>query len=230
MNATRKSAVWTPIVCLLAALPALAGSHTSRTYFGRPGLGPYGEPQRYFQPWTAKVMGFRCCNTPEENYQRFLQQYQVVQARHQVALNRLNWDAYQGLQNAQVGSQDAYLGVHNCGGKGMTGGNGPLGFLHGHGKCGSGKCGHKGCGVAGCDGGAGCSHSGKHHLFGKLFGRNNGAEPNYPVVPPEVAAYPGMNREDAVRYIEGFQYYPPYHILRSPRDFYMWDTKYDLGR
>lgn len=222
MRINRKSALWTPVVCLLAALPAMAGSHTSRTYFGRPGLGPYGEPQRYFQPWTAKVMGLRCCNTPEENYQRFLQEYQVAQARHQVAMNRLNWDAYYGQQNAQVGSPNAYLGVHNCGGKGLTGGNGLFG---GH------KHGHGGCGHAGC-GSNGCGHCGKHKFLHKLFGNGNGngAEPNYAVVPPEVAAYPGMNREDAVRYIEGFQYYPPYHIMRSPRDFYMWDTKYDLGR
>jgi hypothetical protein len=39
-----------------------------------------------------------------------------------------------------------------------------------------------------------------------------------------------MNREDAHRYIEGFQYYPPYHMLRSPRDFYMWDVTHGLGR
>lgn len=42
--------------------------------------------------------------------------------------------------------------------------------------------------------------------------------------------YPAMNREDAVRYIEGFQYYPPYHLMRSPRDFYMFDVKYGIGQ
>lgn len=42
--------------------------------------------------------------------------------------------------------------------------------------------------------------------------------------------YPGMNREDATRYIEGFQYYPPYQLIRSPRDFFMFETKYGIGR
>jgi hypothetical protein len=106
--------------------------------------------------------------------------------------------------------------------------------------CKSGKCG------SGCDGcGKGCKHCNKH--FGQtcpgcgkvgfghfgcphcgmkgaaLTGHNNFAPPYY-------SAYPGMNREDALRYLEGFQYYPPYQINRSPRDFFMFDTKYNLGQ
>ena len=39
-----------------------------------------------------------------------------------------------------------------------------------------------------------------------------------------------MNREDALRYVEGFQYYPPQQLIRSPRDFYMFDVKYGQGQ
>lgn len=253
MHAERTLTGWTVLALALVALPASAGSHTSRTYFGRPGLGPYGEPQRYHHPWTAKVMGIRCCVTPEERYEKFLQQYQITMARHQVALNRLNWDAYYAHANGGQGSPNAYLGQHNCGGKGT------MGHKLGSGGCASGQCGHQGhggcatgncggkalfrhpgggsCATGNCGGGGGeyCDVCGKKHsLLTKLFhrgnGGSNGEKPNFPVVPPGAAAYPGMNREDAVRYLEGFQYYPPYHLMRSPRDFYMWDTKYDLGR
>ena len=49
-------------------------------------------------------------------------------------------------------------------------------------------------------------------------------------MPPYYSAYPSMNREDAVRYIEGFQYYPPNQIVRSPRDFFMFGERYGLGK
>ena len=33
-----------------------------------------------------------------------------------------------------------------------------------------------------------------------------------------------------MRYVEGFQYYPPNQLIRSPRDFFMMDVRYGLGR
>ena len=95
------------------------------------------------------------------------------------------------------------------------------------------KCGKGGFGDAGCPhcgngvgGGHGGHGFGKHHGWGGAptgVGAGAGGPPYY-------SAYPGMNREDALRYIEGFQYYPPYHLLRSPREFFMWDVKYGLGK
>lgn len=229
MISKRTAAMLSPLVLLLTAWPAFAGgsSHTSRTYFGSPGLGPYGEPQRYHQPWTARVFGFRCCVTPEEEYQRFLQRYQIEQARHQIAMNRLNWSAYDNQRNPRSNDPNVHLGSCNCRDRvSYTNGNG--------GRCANGSCGHGGkCKGGSCDHGDCQGCGGKHNLIHKLFqhGNENRVANNqeFPVQRP-YAGYPAMNREDAHRYIEGFQYYPPHHLLRSPRDFYMWDTKYDLGR
>ena len=61
-------------------------------------------------------------------------------------------------------------------------------------------------------------------------GGNGGAAAGGIGYPPYLAQYPAMNREDALRYVEGFQYYPPYQLMRSPRDFYMFDVRYNLGK
>ncbi|QDU59344.1 hypothetical protein Pan216_01720 [Planctomycetes bacterium Pan216] len=112
---------------------------------------------------------------------------------------------------------------------------------HKHKKCGTPSCGASSCGM--CDGGyEGCSScegcsagsscgSGCCGSKGGLLGclkkhkQHKGA-----YAPPAVSPYPGMNREDAVRFVEGFQYNPPYQLIRSPRDHFMFDVKYGIGQ
>lgn len=119
-----------------------------------------------------------------------------------------------------------------CGSCGCRDSCGGCGGLLGHLKakraaCGGGglfarwKCKHGGGGgsCSGC-GGGGCG------LWDGLFGRENCCA----VPTDQQFAYPGMNREDATRYIEGFQYYPPYQLIRAPRDHFMFDVKYGIGQ
>lgn len=218
---TLRATTWTAVCACLALQTAAnaGGSHTSRTYFGWPGQGPYQTAPKYKNPWTAKILGIPFCVTDEDRYERFQKKYQIEQARHQVRLDRLNWDAYdQHLQPAS--GRAGSVGRCDCRGACNTG------------KCNDGKC--KSCGGCGksgllvskaqsCQGGdckGGCGH-------GKAGCRGcNGGDGIAAPVPP----YPAMNREDATRYLEGFQYYPPYQTIRSPRDFYMWDVRYGIGR
>lgn len=190
---------------LLLALSAIASANphaphgTTRTYFGRPGFGPYGAPEHMagghgsYNPWTGKLFGIRCCKTCETVEQDYQRRLAVAQARAQVIVNRVQpkpmcsnlgmcgggcgCSAGPGCKPSFCGTVNHFQrhATHGCGG-GCPGGN---------------------CG------GHGCGHGGP--------------------------ALPGMNREDAVRYLEGMQYYPPYHSLRSPRDFFMFDVKYGIG-
>lgn len=242
-------------VVTLAALagPAFADvwNHTSRTYFGPPGNGPYGPPPpKYAHPWTAKFFGLRCCQTPEEQYKRFMEKYQIEQARHQVALSRMDWAHYEKLVNPPANPLPSI--PHDCGRRclGPTGDSYAVGDGSSRGGgCAGGNC-HKaksGCAGGGCSAGTGAAVSHSPNLMGVLsgkqgcstcgngggkhagrhaghhanaYGMNPISEPPYTHAP-----YPEMNREDAIRYIEGFQYYPPYQIIRSPRDFFMFDAR-----
>jgi hypothetical protein len=204
MNVLRRSALIAPIALLLSITLAHAIDHvpnahgqTTRTYFGRPGTGPYQTGptgagalcgQGGCNPYTCKVFGFRFCKTPESVQEDYLRRLAAAEARAQVIVSRVQPQ-------------------HLCGNV-LPGGGGcncPAGecFLFGH--CQKHGQGGAGCGPGGCGG---------------HFGYNNALG----------AALPGMNREDATRYMEGYQYYPPYHLLRSPRDHYMFDVKYGLGR
>lgn len=231
------------------------GAHTNRTYFDRPSTGPYQVAPKYKNPWTGKVFGIPFCHTDEERYERFAKKYQIAQAQHQVRLDRLNWDAYEDHLNPSHNSLAGFVGKcdcrdadschkgcgHGCGkGCGHSCGKGCGHSCKGEKCCGKG-CGHKcsgermacdkcGKGNRGCDGHGGRGHGYCHN--GRCSGYGNGYGNGLTAGPYQYGhmAYPAMNREDAVRYIEGFQYYPPYHTLRSPRDFYMWDVTHGLGR
>lgn len=259
-----KATVWRGLIvsawCLTATVAVQAGpqgihsNHTSRTYFGPPGVGPYGPVQRYSHPWTASFFGVRCCPTPEEKYERFLQMQQIARARCEVEMNRLNWDDYYNYLNPPPNSNAGHGAPCNCGracGPPKPGRCEHCGGIFkclfsnhgcGHGKCDKGDCGAeeggfvtghggksgrvvgcggKGCGLSGCND---CGKRGHHHGMGP----GDGLGSNVP--PYRHPGYPAMNPEDAVRYIEGFQYYPPYHLMRSPRDFYMFDVKYGIGK
>jgi hypothetical protein len=157
-----------------------------------------------------------------------------------VPLGHANANYGQGFGQAERDHQMWHL-FHG----GLRGGGDGHGHKHGDGKgcaecekfaknkcpkCGKGGFGDHGC--PGCGHGVGGGHGLGGHGFGKHGGwggapLGNGAGAGGP---PYYSAYPGMNREDALRYIEGFQYYPPYHLLRSPREFFMWDVKYGLGK
>lgn len=156
---------------------------TTRTYFGRPGTGPYGVPEQFQNPYTCKVFGFRFCKTPETREADYQRRLAAAEARAQVIVNRVQTRPMWGnLIGGACGGQCQCAPVKDdC-------------FLFGH-------CKNKGC--------AGCGNYG----------------PGGPGSP-----LPGMNREDAVRYLEGHQYYPPNHLLHSPRDFYMFDVKYGIGQ
>lgn len=251
---------------------AEAGSHTSRTYFGGPGTGPYGPVVRYRHPWTAKICGIRCCQTPEEQYERMREKYLIADARYQTELNRLNHEA-ECLRHHVLGAGVAsnMIGKCSCGAHGgfvpPAAGHcqtpcAKCGFPslfkgHGCGKCGKcSKC-ATGCPTGDCGTvaatesappiqaagavaapcgmcrGAGCPACGGHGFKRGMGGAGAGDGNMGPArsTPPYMhPGYPLMNREDAVRYIEGFQYYPPYQLIRSPRDFYMFDAKYGIGR
>jgi hypothetical protein len=220
---TLRATTWTA-VCACLALQSAAnagGSHTSRTYFGWPGQGPYQTAPKYRNPWTAKIFGIPFCVTDEDRYERFQKKYQIEQARHQVRLDRLNWDAYEEHMRPTnslagfVGKCDCRDGCQN-------------GKCHDGGKCHKGgDCGKSGLLVSkshGCHGGCkgGCGHGKRDGRGGYGVGEGGIAAP--------IPGYPAMNREDATRYLEGFQYYPPYQLIRSPRDFFMWDVRYGIGR
>lgn len=164
---------------------------TTRTYFGRPGSGPYGAPGGYApaagmqNPYTCKLFGIRCCKSPESQMEDQQRRVARAEARAAAIINRAN--------------------AHCC----------PIwGNLAG-GACG-GPC---GCPPQGC---------GNCFLFG-CCNKHQGGGGGY-AGGPMASPLPGMNREDAVRYLEGFQYYPPQHLLRSPRDFHMFDVKYGIGQ
>jgi hypothetical protein len=236
---------WGATLGLLAAALVQAGSGThspgggkhNPTYFGRWGGGApnaYGQKApTYDNPWTAKVFGCRVCRTPEEQYAAFNRQYQIEQARHMVALDRLNWNHYENQMNPRPNGLGGFLGRCGCG---------PVGERcprcgNGCNSCGTGGCStcgkgglFAGHGKGGCAGGN-CGVGGHQSLNEKLFGgsRANRGMGEFPVVPPG-APYPAMNPEDAMRYVEGFQYYPPNQLIRSPRDFFMMDVRYGLGR
>lgn len=80
----------------------------------------------------------------------------------------------------------------------------------------------KACKGGSCNG-FGCGHGAHPPAGAGPYNAAGMAGPGY------MSPYPGMNREDALRYIEGFQYYPPYQIIRSPRDHFMFDAKYNIG-
>lgn len=283
-------------------------SKTSRTYHGKPATGPMTDAPRYKNPWNVKLFGVTCCKTPEYRYEKFMKRYQIVQAKHQARLNRLNWDAYEDYVHPKPNSLAGYVGSCDC--KGIYQASH---WGKGCGKCGKHAC-SDGCGdacihepraiggdllgalklgkgckdscgtcsdcVNGCSDGcstvegscngcgqcnscvadAGCDTCVGHRgLLNKIKGsfkkgpchcakctaaRHGGYYgpgaygpgaygPNgmqYPYGYGAANSYPPMNREDATRYIEGMQYYPPYHLLRSPRDFFMFETKYGIGR
>ena len=113
-------------------------------------------------------------------------------------------------------------GKNGCGlVRGSLAGGGPFGRLFG----GAGAAGGAGAGAGNPWFGANCG-AGTYN-YGSVYG--NGYIVKQPYSHP-AAAYPPMNREDALRYLQGFQYYPPYQVIRSPRDFYMFDQKYGIGQ
>lgn len=175
------------------------GGGTTRTYFGRPGTGPYGGGEGYGHPgmggcgagnpYTCKLFGLRFCQTAETRQADYERRMAVAQARAQAIVARAQHHC------------PTCSNLASCGGCGCPPGPGcgncwMFGMCNSPGNCSLGK---------GCGGGHG--------------GHGGAGSP-----------LPGMNREDAVRHLEGHQYYPPYHTLRSPRDFYMFDEKYGLGR
>ncbi|HVJ81063.1 MAG TPA: hypothetical protein VNC50_08340, partial [Planctomycetia bacterium] len=87
------------------------------------------------------------------------------------------------------------------------------------------NCGNLGLGHGGCS-----KCGGSIHNWNGFGGRGVGGYGTGAQGAPYYSAYPGMNREDALRYVEGFQYYPPTQIVRSPRDFFMFDVRYGVGK
>jgi hypothetical protein len=202
MKSWKKSAWLVPGVLLVMSATASAdlfephhGGATTRTFFGRPGTGPYGQPEHGFghfggggNPYTCKVFGFRLCHTAETRQADYERRMARAEARAQTIIARAQ---------QQCPPCSNLTGCGHCGSPPGPG----CGNCWMFGMCkGSGNCSMQG----------GCGHGG------------GGAGAGSPL--------PGMNREDAVRYLEGHQYYPPYHTLRSPRDFYMFDEKYGIGR
>ena len=213
------------------ANPGDPGKHQTRTYFGWPSAGTYGPPQKCYNPYTFKLLGVRCCKTPCDRYRKFLRQYQIEQARHEVAMGRLNWAAYEQYVANPTPCHSCKMGCQNMkpGGckklkpcKNGHGGHGCQGCASCSDTCGSecGDCG--GCGDDCCDEGHGKG------LLGCLC-KHFKKKPRVMVPPCGAPPYPEMNREQATRYLEGFQYYPPNHIIRSPRDHFMFGTKYNIG-
>lgn len=228
------------------------GYNQSRTYFGWPGSGEQ-QNIRYQNPWAVKFLGIPCCKSDCDKYQKFLLHYQIVNAKYQTHLNSLCWKKYDNYVNRQNSGCMDFAGECDINPYSSSRKLVKLkdGHKHGHqagpycadyqaaceADCGIEQCGGQvACGPQGCDGcDAGCAAGKGGHFADKpslkekcanFFAKHR--KPAYPVQRPE--AYPAMNREDAVRYIEGFQYYPPTHIMRSPRDFYMFDVKYGVGR
>lgn len=141
----------------------------------------------------------------------YLKQISIAEARYQAMLNRA---ACHGCCKGNLAS-----GPCNC----APGPNAGCG-MGCEADFGSGGCG-KGCGKGlfhgKCGGGFRGGHGGGYGAGGAYAGGGYGG--GAPPVPP-------MNREDAVRYLEGFQYYPPHQLIRSPRDFFMFDVKYGIGQ
>ena len=88
-----------------------------------------------------------------------------------------------------------------------------------------------GIGRRSCDDGCGAGRNGLLSRLRNHFGGHD-ARPERQLLTPRATAprYPVMNREDAVRYVEGFQNYPPYQVIRSPRDFFMFNERFGHGR
>ncbi|MGL4460601.1 MAG: hypothetical protein ACRC1K_00455 [Planctomycetia bacterium] len=289
MNSLRRAAWWTPLACVAVATVASAVQagdghqpHQSRTYMGGPNSGPYQQAPKYRNPWAGRVFGFPFVCTPEDRYERFLKDHQIIQARYLASMNRLDWKAQQGQDagnttaglvaqcncnpNAEV-ARPMSLGEmfgKNCGAPGcglLNGGCTSCGGSAGCASCGDGGCADGSCGSSkGCSscnasrsgwshkaaGGCGSCASGgcadgscDGHSFAGLWGwKHKNGNPGHgkfggsaaPPVYNPYQPYPQMNREDAVRYLEGTQYYPPYQTIRSPRDFYMFDVKYGIGQ
>ena len=224
MSGWRKVAAFTPMACLLMAVSAHADGGlyqhgTSRTFFDRFPV-PASTPHAWTPgPCTFKIFGCRVCKTPEAKYQKFMREYQILQAQHANRVANLHWSHYYNYMNPAPRPDWRC----DCGG-----GCKKPGCTKTCGACGGG-C-QEGCQV--CDKCAAKGHGGHgvagHGLFGNGgngAGGAGGANGQYPVV-----GYPQMNREDAVRYVEGMQYYPPYQTIRSPRDFFMFNEKYGLGQ
>jgi len=254
-----RGCAWTAsMACLVMASGLTAGENhpgANPTYFGLPGAGPTGPVYKYQHPWTYSWFGNRYTKTADTEQEKIDREYRIAMGQHVAALNRLterreqaylwanpanavvplgyaNANHGQGFGQAERDHQMWHAINDNLGGK--------EGHAHKHGKgekCAEcekfskqhcPKCGKGGFGAAGCPhcghghGGLG-GHGGKGGWAGAPVGGGAGGPPYY-------SAYPGMNREDALRYIEGFQYYPPYQLIRSPREFFMWDVKYGLGK
>jgi len=248
------------LACLMTATALTAGENHpghNPTYFGLPNAGPTGPVYKYQHPYTYSLFGFRETKTEESEQAKLDREYRIAMGQHVAALNRLSERREQAYLWAHPNSAVVPLGYANANkGQGFGqvenehrlwhafndnfGGGEHAGHKHGkNGKCETceklakqhcPKCGKGGFGEAGCPH---CGHGvgGGHGGWG---GHGWGGAPNGVGAgaggPPYYSAYPGMNREDALRYIEGFQYYPPYHLLRSPREFFMWDVKYGLGK
>jgi hypothetical protein len=255
-----RSCAWTAsMACLVLASGLKAGENHpghNPTYFGRPGTGPSGPVYKYDHPSTYSWFGYRHTKSAETEQAKIDREYRIAMGQHVAALNRLTERREQAYLWAHPNSAVVPLGYANANhGQGFGQAENDHRMWHllhgggdGHGKAGKHgegcaecekfakqhcpKCGKGGFGDAGCPhcghgwGGRG-GHGGLGHggWGGAPMGAGAGAGG-----PPYYSAYPGMNREDALRYIEGFQYYPPYHLLRSPREFFMWDVKYGLGK
>ena len=220
-----RGCAWTAsVACLMFASGLKAGDHHhpghNPTYFGRPGSGPSGPVYKYDHPSTYSWFGHRHTKSAESEQAKIDREYRIAMGQHVAALNRLTERREQAYLWAHPNSAVVPLGYANANrgqGFGQAENDHHLWHLfHGGLRGGDGHGGH---------GLGGHGLFGKHGWGGAPTGVGAGAGG-----PPYYSAYPGMNREDALRYIEGFQYYPPYHLLRSPREFFMWDVKYGLGK
>ena len=238
MTTLKGNARMASLACLLLAAAANAGDQNphSPTYFGRPGTGPTGPVYKYNHPWTYSWFGARHTKTAETEQEKIDREYRIAMGQHAAAMNRLHErrsNAYLWAHPNSAVVPLAHVNANYGQGFGQEANDHAMSHLfkdglgkgHKHGECA--ECAkHNGkCPRCGNEGGKhGCSKCG--HGFGGAgagAGFGAGGAPYY-------SAYPGMNREDALRYVEGFQYYPPYHLLHSPRDFFMWDVKYGLGK
>ena len=254
MTSLRSFAATASAACLLLAAAADAGDKNSHspTYFGLPGAGPTGPVYKYEHPWTYSWFGKRHAKTAETEQASIDREYRIAMGQHMAAMNRLHErksNAYLWAHPNSAVVPMAHVNANHGQGFGQEANDHAMSHLFRDG-IGGGKHGHKHgekcaecekhankCSKCGAEGGKGgckkCGHGGLggHGLFNKhgfggapgFGGAGAGGAPYY-------SAYPGMNREDALRYVEGFQYFPPHQLIRSPREFFMWDVKYGLGK
>jgi hypothetical protein len=252
MTAFRLGARTAPFAFLLLAAAARADGHPQHnpTYFGLPGAGPYGPVYKYQHPWTYSIFGHRYYKNAEHERMLAEREYRIAMGQHIAAMNRIH--ERQSLAYLYGDARNAVVPVGHCNGNyGQGFGQAANDHIWWHAFNGGGK-GCKSCkdgcgkGCKGCQehfgqecphcgkkgfGHFGCSHChAKNNLPGGAFGGAGAGGAFGGPAPPYYSAYPGMNREDALRYLEGFQYYPPYHLNRSPRDFYMFDVRHNLGK